>query len=149
MAIAVFYPNTPTVIYSLKQKAIEKPEGLYGKRLGVMKTSSAYRNYVAFAEKYGLDRSQIEEIPCTGDLREITSDSARLDAMVHFEFQHPLQIKLHGEEVTVIPLRSFGIKIYGQSLVTHVDMVEKRSDLVQRFTKAVQESIRLLHRPPR
>lgn len=141
--LAVFYPNTPTVIYSLKNTRILKAVDLYGKRLGIMKGSSAYRNYKAFAKKIGLDRSRIKEMPSTGDLREIIGEGAPLDAMVHFGFQHPLQLRLKGYEVSEIRIRDFGIQIYGQSLITHKDTIKNRPNLVHRMTSAVQKSYRL------
>lgn len=140
VVLAVFYPTTPTVIYSLEAKNIKKPEDLYGKRLGLIKGSSAARNYDAFARKVRLDRSKITEVPCTGDLREIIADDAPLDAMVHFEFQHPLQLKLENYKVSVIRLRDFGIQIYGQGLITSRDTIEQRQDLCRRVTQAVQAS---------
>ncbi len=140
IVLAEYYPNTPTVIYSLQKKGITKPEDLYGKRLGILKGSSSFRNYEAFATKIALDRSRITEIPCTGDLREIIGDNAPLDAMVHFGFQHPLLLRLDGREVNVIRIRDYGIKIYGQGLITNSATVKTQPDLVRKVVRAVQHS---------
>lgn len=140
IVIAVFYPNTPTEIYSFASKKIHSPEDLYGKKLGIMKGSSAYRNYKAFAKKINLDRKKINEIPSTGDLREIIGESAPLDAMVHFGFQHPLQLRMRGYEVSVIKIRDFGIKIYGQSLIAHPDTIINKPKIVTRIVRAIQKS---------
>jgi NitT/TauT family transport system substrate-binding protein len=140
VALAVFYPNTPAEVYSLEIKGITKPEHLYGKRLGVLKSSSAYRNYEAFAKKVGLDRSKITEVPTSGDIKEVIAADSQLDAMVHFGFQHPLLLNMRGEKVNEIKFREFGIKIYGQGLIAHKDLIETRRDLVERFVKAVQRA---------
>lgn len=139
-AIAVFYPNTPTVIYSLKSKNIVQPRDLYGKRLGIIKGSSAYRNYLAFVRKVGLDRSRITEVSTTGDIREMIPPNDRLDAMVQFAFQQPLRLRLLGHEVNEIRLSDYGFRVYGQALITNIDNIERRADLVRRFTRALQES---------
>jgi len=100
--ISVYYPNTPTVIYSLKEKDIINPTDLYGKSVGIMKGSSAYKNYDFFCKKYKLDKSKINEIPTTGDIREIIDSNTKLDAMVHFGYQHPLKLRLSGYEINWI-----------------------------------------------
>jgi len=139
--ISVYYPNTPTVIYSLKEKNILNPEDLYGKSVGIMKGSSAYKNYDFFCKKYKLDISKINEIPTSGDIREIIDKNSKLDAMVHFGYQHPLKLRLSGYEVNEIKLADYDdIQIYGLSLITHSDLVEKNPALVKFFVQAVQKS---------
>jgi NitT/TauT family transport system substrate-binding protein len=137
--IAEFYPSTPTVIYSLAEKNIIKPEDLYGKKLGVIKGSSAYRNYVYFSKRVKLDISRIEEIPTTGDIRELVGKNSSLDAMVHFGFQHPLKARLEGYRINEIKL-SDSIQIYGQGLITHIDLIEKNPSLVKKIVEAIQKS---------
>jgi NitT/TauT family transport system substrate-binding protein len=137
-ALAVFYPNTPTAIFSLQARNITKPQDLYGKKLGVIKGSSAYKNYLAFVRVAGLDRSSIDEVPVTGDLREMLPPAAQIDALVQFSFQQPLRLRLLGHSVNEIKLADFGLKIYGQALITNTDNLERRPDLVRRFTRAVQ-----------
>ena len=139
--LSVFYPNTPTVIYSLKEKNIINPEDLYGKSVGIMKGSSAYKNYDFFCKKYQLDKSQINEIPTTGDIRETINKNTILDAMVHFGYQHPLKLRLSGYEINEIKLADYDIQIYGLSLITHLDLVEKNPALVNFFVQAVQKSM--------
>jgi len=140
LILAVFYPNTPTCIFALEEKKINTPNDLYGKRLGIIKGSSSYRNYVAFAKKNGLDRTRINEVPTTGDVRELINKNSTLDAMVQFVFQEPLQLKVAGYKISEIKLSDYGIKIYGQSLITNPDYLELREDLVVRITRAVQKS---------
>jgi NitT/TauT family transport system substrate-binding protein len=140
VCLGIFYPNTPTVIYSLGKKNINVPKDLYGKKLGIIKGSSAYRNYLYFANLNKLERDKIEEIPCTGDIREVFSDNPLVDCMVHFGFQQPLLLKMKGENISEIELAKYGMKVYGQGLITHQDLIETKPKIVERFTRAVQRS---------
>ncbi len=105
-----------------------------------MKGSSAYKNYNFFCKKNKLDKSKIKEVPTTGDIREIIDNNSVLDAMVHFGFQHPLKLRLNGYEINEIKLADYDIQIYGQSLITHSDLVEKNPALVKFFVQSVQKS---------
>ena len=138
--LAVFYPNTPTSIYSLAAKNIKNPMDLYERKVGVMKGSSAYKQYLAFSEKESLDKNKIVEIASAGSIQEILSGD--LDAMVHFSFQHPLQLRLKGYEVNEIMLKDYGIKVYGQGLITNDDILKKRKDLVKRVVKSITTSLK-------
>ncbi len=133
--LAIFYPNTPASVYSLKSKNIKKPTDLYGKKVGVMKGSSAYKQYLAFVEKENLDKNNIIEIPSAGSIQEILSGD--LDAMVHFSFQHPLQVKLKGYGINEILFKDYGVKVYGQGLIASDDTYNYKKDLAKRVVKSV------------
>jgi NitT/TauT family transport system substrate-binding protein len=139
--LAVFYPNTPAVIYSLKEKGIESPIDLYAKRLGVIKGSAAFKQYEAFAEKVGLERSKIQEIACAGSIPEILADNARLDAMVQYEFQQPLQLELQGHELNLIRFREHGLTIYGQGLITNPTFAKSEPDLTRLVVECIVDSL--------
>jgi len=137
--LACFYWTTPTEIFSIDTKSIVKPEDLYGKRLGVVKGSSGYRNYLAFARSVGLDRSRIKEVPCTGDVREMLGENAEIDALVQFFYQEPLQLKLAGYKLHEIRFDAAGIQVYGQGLITHEDTLQNHT-LIKGMTRAIQRS---------
>jgi NitT/TauT family transport system substrate-binding protein len=139
--LAVFFPTTPTSIYSLASKGIRQPKDLYGKRVGVMKGSSAYKHYQAFIKKLGLDASRIKEIPSPGSIQEIIAPNAQLDAMVHFSYQHPLQLRLQGYKVNEIMLKDYGVQVYGFGLITSDSVLEKNKELARRFTQAILKSM--------
>lgn len=141
-AVAVFYPNTPASVLSLAKANIKKPEDLYGKRLGYIQGSSAFKNYEAFAAKVGLDRSKIKEIAIAGKAEELTADNAPIDAMVHFSYQYPLQLRLKGMSINEIPFRDYGIKVYGLGLIVSSDLLQKNPDLVERMTRAIVQAYR-------
>jgi len=138
--VSVYYPNTPTVIYSLEEKGITIIEDLYGKSIGIMKGSSAYKNYNFFCQINKVDKSKIKEVATTGDIREVIDKNSTIDAMVHFGFQHPLKLRLNGYKINEIKLADYDIQIYGQSLITHSDLIEKNPALVRLFVHAVQKS---------
>ena len=140
ISLGVFYPNTPTVIYSLSKKGINSIEDLYGKRLGVLKSSSAYQVYTYYMKNHKLDVSKITEVPLTGNIEEVINPLSQIDAAVHFGFQHPLQLKLRNISTSEISLADAKNKIYGQSLIAHLDLLETNKNLVKRMVKAVQRS---------
>ncbi len=140
--LAIFYPNTPATILSLAERNIKRPEDLYGKRLGFIQGSSAFKNYEAFAAKVGLDRKRITEIAIAGKAEELTAQSAPIDAMVHFSYQYPLQLRLKGTAVNEIPFRDYGIRVYGLGLIVSTDLLQKNPQLVERVARVVVEAYR-------
>jgi len=140
--ISVYFPNTPTVIFSLKEKNITKPDDLYGKNVGIMEGSSAYKNYVFFCDKYNIDRHRIKEITTTGDIKEVIAQNSKLDAMVHFGYQHPLRLRLEKYEVNEIKLSDYEIQVFGLSLIAHSDLIETNPALVREVVQSIQKSIK-------
>lgn len=152
VAIAVFYPNTPTVVYSLKKAGITTAADLRGKRVGVVLGSSAYRNFLAYLRVKGIDTSEMKLVATSGDVREVWPGpgmKSELDAMVHFGFQHPLLLRLKKVEVNELRLADEPkVRVAGQALITRSELVEKRFDLVRRVTRAVQKSYRFAIQHP-
>jgi len=140
--ISVYYPNTPTVIFSLADKNIAKPNDLYGKSVGIMDGSSAFKNYVFFCKKNKIDRTKINEISTTGDIKEVIAQNSKLDAMVHFGYQHPLRLRLMNYEVNEIKLSDYDVQLFGLSLIAHTDLIEKNPALVRDVVQSIQKSIK-------
>jgi NitT/TauT family transport system substrate-binding protein len=138
--LAVFFPTTPAAIFSLREKNITKPADLYGKKVGVIKGSSAYKQYTAFMRKEQLDPARITEVPTTGSVQELIAPNSDLDAMVQFSYQQPLQLRLVGHAVNEIAFRNYGVRAYGVGLITKESTVASRPDFVRKFVRAVVRS---------
>jgi len=139
--IAEFFPTTPTVIYSLEKKKILLPKDLYGKKVGVMKGSSAYKHYQAFIVAQHLDHKKIEEIPTSGSLQEVIAGNSELDAMVHFAYQHPLQLGLQGYHINEIKIKDYGVEVYGMGLISQEKYLSQHQDVVKKVVAAVLKSL--------
>lgn len=139
--LASFYPTTPTVIVSLKDRNITRPEDLYGRTVGMVKNTSADKHYQAFVDKLKLDRSRIREVASGGSVQELIVPGTQLDALVHFEFLVPIQLKLKGYEINMIRLRDYEIDVLGQGLIGSPKVIDADPELTRKVTAGVVESL--------
>lgn len=127
-------PQSPVNIYSLKGEGIQKPQDLYGKRLGVDLKSNTYIQYLAFANKLNLDRSKIIEVPTTTNVELLIQDS--VDAFVHQTHKGPITLRNKGFETEEILFEDYGLHFYGLTIIANEELIEENPDLVERFSRA-------------
>jgi ABC-type nitrate/sulfonate/bicarbonate transport system substrate-binding protein len=60
VSIAAIYQRNPVVVFSLKSNPIRRPEDLLDKKVGIPLESIAYKEFLVFLRKTGLDQSRIQ-----------------------------------------------------------------------------------------
>jgi ABC-type nitrate/sulfonate/bicarbonate transport system substrate-binding protein len=72
-SLAVYYRDTPTVLYSRTEKPIAAPQDLYGKKIGLVSGSITVEEYRGFLAASKLKRSKITEIAVGWDATPLLS----------------------------------------------------------------------------
>ncbi|MBU4274742.1 ABC transporter substrate-binding protein [Patescibacteria group bacterium] len=133
VALAVLYKDSPVTILSLKEKGIESPKDLEGKKVAVVYGRDEEVIYRALLAKEGVDSSKIDEVPSMPSPTEVIYS---VDARVGYELNCPILLNLMGYEVNLIKPRDYGIRFYGDTLFTTEKMIKENPELVRNFVKA-------------
>jgi NitT/TauT family transport system substrate-binding protein len=133
VAIAVLYKDSPVTILSLKEKGIESPKDLEGKKVAVVYGRDEEVVYRALLAKEGVNSSKIDEVPSMSSPTEVIYS---VDARVGYELNCPILLNLMGYEVNLIKPRDYGIRFYGDTLFTTEKMIKENPELVRNFVKA-------------
>lgn len=133
VALAVLYKDSPVTILSLKDKGIEKPKDLEGKRVAVVYGRDEEVIYRTLLAKEGVDVRKITEVPSQASPTEVVD---KVDARVGYELNCVILLTLMGYEVNAIKPRDYGIKFYGDTLFTTEALVKSNPQLVRSFVRA-------------
>jgi NitT/TauT family transport system substrate-binding protein len=136
---AVLLKESPTTIYSLKTKGIEKMTDLCGKRIGVNIKSTTAEQYRGMLKAAKLDCT-VTEVPATGGGgKEILTGG--VDAAVGFSYEYPTELESKGIHMNQILASQF-YSMYSLSIITSADTAVNKKPLVDAFLTIVLKSIR-------
>jgi NitT/TauT family transport system substrate-binding protein len=138
-ALSTLFHNSPVTIYSLTNAGITKPEALKGKRVGVIKTSTTYKQYLLFLKKEGIDPDSIVEVPSSGSPQELISGN--IQAGMQYSQYAPVMLRSQGYAVNEILLKDHGVDIVSTSLATTDEIIKRKPQMVQAFVTAFQRSL--------
>ena len=132
---AVILQSSPTAIVFPKSTGIRKLTDLYGKRLGLQLKSAVERQWRVVAKMQNIDTSKIHEVPADLAVAQLII-AGRIDAGVAFFFNDGIRPIAEGIDMDWILFRDVGLPMYSSSLIVNAETIEKKPDLVARFTRA-------------
>ena len=138
-SLAVYYPKTPTVIFTRSEDRIAHPRDLYGKTLGVVPGSITNEELRALVAANKLDRSKIKEVPVNWDAYALIDK--KVDALIDYEEMAPAELIAEGRRITMIRLADFGVRVYSLNLIVN-DAAwadPARRAIAEKVVEAVQE----------
>lgn len=139
--VAAWYHQFPVVVMSLKDKGLDSVAKLQGKRVGIPGLYGASLvAWKALTAVGGLDESKVT-LETIGFTQAAAVSEGRVDAALDYATNGPVQLRLAGQEVNVIPVSDL-INLPGNGLVTNEQTVTGNADLVQRVTNALLAGIR-------
>jgi NitT/TauT family transport system substrate-binding protein len=134
VSIAAVYQRNPVVVFSLAATPITKPENLIGKKVGIPLESIAYKEFLAFVKKMGLDQSKIEIVGVGFDTSPLLNK--QVDALVGYSNNAAVQIEAKGQQIHRLYLADFGVNPYGTVIICNKDYLASNRDTVKRFLRA-------------
>ncbi|MFZ2486558.1 MAG: ABC transporter substrate-binding protein [Anaerolineae bacterium] len=139
--VAAWYHQFPVVVMSLKDKGLDSVAKLQGQRVGIPGLYGASLvAWKALTAVGGLDESKVT-LETIGFTQAAAVSEGRVDAALDYATNGPVQLRLAGQEVNVIPVSDL-INLPGNGLVTNEQTVTGNADLVQRVTNALLAGIR-------
>ncbi|MBX9945846.1 MAG: ABC transporter substrate-binding protein [Reyranella sp.] len=147
-SLAVYYPRTPTVIYSRTEERIAHPRDLYGKTLGLVPGSVTGEEFRALVQAAKLDRGKIKEVAV-----DWTADALidkKVDALIDYEEMLPAELIADGRRITLVRLADFGVRLYSLNLIVNEAAWADpaRRAIARKVEDAVQEGYNLVRERP-
>ncbi len=147
-SLAVYYPKSPTVIFSRTEDRIAHPRDLYGKTLGLVPGSITNEEFRALIAANKLDRSKIKET--TVEWNAYALVDKKVDALIDYDEMAPSELIAEGRRITMIRLSDFGVRAYSLNLIVN-DAAwadPTRRAIAEKIVDAVQEGYNMVKERP-
>jgi len=132
-AIAVQLQKSPFCLISKKDRGIEKPEQLLGKKVGVTDSASVIMTKLVLAS-VGFAYKDIVSVDVGWNIQPLVR--GEIDVYVAFMNDEPLLMKEQGHEVNVIPAFKYGYDFYSGVYFVTETMIRKQPDMIRKFLDA-------------
>jgi NitT/TauT family transport system substrate-binding protein len=139
VAVMMVYNNTPAAVFALKKSGIKTPADLVGKKLGAPVFDAGRKAFPIFAKANNIDLAKVNWTSMDPPLRETMLAKGDVDAITGFTFTSLLNLNARGvkdEEVVIMPYPQFGVKLYGNAIITSEAFLKKNPDAVKAFLRA-------------
>lgn len=141
VAVATIYQRNPSVLISLAEKNITRPQDLAGKKVMIDTASPDSVVYMALmASQKELDPAQVIIVPRT-DFSNDLLIKGEVDVMDAYINNQPVQLEKEGYKVNMLIPANYGIDMYANVIITSEEMIAKNPDLVERFVRAMTRGI--------
>ncbi len=144
--VSVFqiYDVAPMVILSLKKSNIHTPTDLAGKKLASPPASSSRVMFPLLAAANHLDLSSIEWLNVTPQLRETMLAKNQADATTAFitDLAGLDRLGISESDLSIMRYSDFGVRLYGNCIVTTPDFAAKNPETVKGVVKAMAQALK-------
>ncbi len=145
VAVMMVYNNTPAAVLALKKSGIRTPADLAGKKLGAPVFDAGRKGFPIFAKANGIDLGKIQWTSMDPPLRETMLVRGDVDAITGFYFTSLLNLNARGvkdEDVVILPYPQYGVKLYGNAIITTEEFLKKNPEAVKAFLRAFSKGVR-------
>jgi len=138
-SLITLFHDSPVTIYYLKSKNITKPQDLIGKRVACIKGSAVTLQFKLMLKKFGIDESQVVDLPSKGSPTEITGGYA--DAALHYTQYAPVMLRAQGLQIDELLLKDKEVNVLSTCIATTDQMIREKPELVQRVVNGMMLSL--------
>ena len=138
LSVFMAYDFPPFGVYAMKKSGIKTPKDLEGKKLGAPVFDASFRLFPAFARKAGIDKSKVESINLTPQLREQSLVQGSVDFISGHYFSSMLDLKARGvkeDDIVKFMYSDHGMNVYGNGIIVSPELA-KDDKAVQGFIRA-------------
>ncbi len=130
-----WYQKFPSVLFAKAEKGIRSPADLVGKKVGLPGLFGAnYVGWEALVYTSGLDSSKVN-LQSIGFTQATAVKQDQVDAAMDYSVNGPVQLRLAGIAVTVIPVSDF-IDLPSNGIITNDKTIREKPELVQALVTA-------------
>jgi NitT/TauT family transport system substrate-binding protein len=138
--VANYYNAFPISVFSLKEKNIQKPKDLIGKKVGLPAFFGAtYTGWRALLYGANIKESDVK-VQDIGFAQAAAVTQGVVDAAAGYANNEPVQLRLQGKEINVIQVWDY-TKLVGVGLVTNEKMIAERPDIVRGVAAAMLRGV--------
>ncbi|OIO93451.1 MAG: hypothetical protein AUK03_08235 [Anaerolineae bacterium CG2_30_64_16] len=130
-----WYRRFPVVLFAKAEQGIESPADLAGKKVGIPGLFGAsYVGWEALVYASGLDAARVS-LQSIGFTQATAVSQDQVDAALDYVVNGPVQLRLAGQAVTVIPVSDF-VDLPSNGIITNDQTIEAQPELVQALVTA-------------
>lgn len=130
-----WYRKFPVVLFAKASAGITSPADLVGKKVGVPGLFGAsYVGWQALVFANGLDPAKIT-LQSIGFTQATAVNQDQVDAALDYAVNGPVQLRLEGKEVTVLPVADY-IDLPSNGIITNEKTIKEQPELVQALVTA-------------
>ena len=130
-----WYRKFPVVLFAKAAKGIKSPADLAGKRVGLPGLFGAsYVGWQALVSASGLDPAKVN-LQSIGFTQGAAVSQDQVDAALDYGVNGPVQLRLAGEELTVLPVSDY-IDLPSNGIITNEKVIKEQPELVQALVTA-------------
>jgi NitT/TauT family transport system substrate-binding protein len=143
VAVMMVYNNTPAAVLALKKSGIKTPADLSGKKLGAPVFDAGRKAWPIFAKA-----NKVTNVAWTAmdpPLRETMLVRGDIDAITGFSFTSLLNLEARGvkaDDVVILPYPQYGVKLYGNVVITSESFLKKNPEAVKAFLRAFTKGVK-------
>ncbi len=131
-----WYRSFPVVLFAKASKGISTPADLVGKQVGLPGLFGAsYVGWEALVYATGLDANQVT-LQSIGFTQATAVSRDQVDAALDYVVNGPVQLRLAGEEITVIPVSDY-VDLPSNGIITNEQTIQGQPELVRAFVTAL------------
>ncbi len=135
-----WYRKFPVVLFAKAEKGIQSPADLAGKKVGIPGLFGAsYVGWEALVYASGLDPTTVT-LQSIGFTQATAVSQDQVDAALDYVVNGPVQLRLAGQEVTVIPVSDF-VDLPSNGIITNDQTIEAQPELVQALVAAAMRGL--------
>jgi NitT/TauT family transport system substrate-binding protein len=135
VAIMADQPDNPYSVISLKKSGIDTPAKLKGKKISWFQALE--RGLLdPVIQSGGLTREDVELVTVARGAEVQLLVAGQVDALFGYSFGQALTLETRGFPVNVMPIRDYGVKMYGTVIYTSEALLKSNPELVKRFLRA-------------
>lgn len=143
-AVAVTQNKAPFAILTLKDKGINSPKDLAGRKLGAPAGDGPRKLFPVFAKQVGIDPNSVQWTTMEPRLRESFLLQGQVDAISGFATSALPGLLKGGkkpEDVNIFYYTDNGLEFYGNAILAKASFVEQNPDTVKAFVKAYMRGL--------
>jgi len=143
--ISAEYAYSPQGFWVLASSDVKSIKDLAGKRVGVTPGNSLLVYFPLVAKVNGLDPAKVTFVTMEASALLPTLLAGKVDAMPGFATVFALrneEASAQGKPLRAFPFAENGLKVYGECQFVTEDTIKTKADLVQRYVRATQKSLR-------
>lgn len=145
-SLGVYYPETATVIYSLGKNPVKRPEDLYGKTIGLIQGTLVVDEFKTLVRVNKLDTEKIKKVSVGWDATPLLAN--KVDALMTYESNLPILLKLQGYNVENLRLREYGVNLYSLNIIANKEMIEKDPETIRSIVDATNKGYEFVRKHP-
>jgi ABC-type nitrate/sulfonate/bicarbonate transport system substrate-binding protein len=136
VAIASIFQHSPYVLLSLREKKINSPQDLIGKRI-MLSNDQGATQFKAMMNKAGIGLEHVTLLPHTWNLQDLIKGNA--DVVSAYATVEPVQLEAMGYQPSILSNQDYGVDFYGDILFTSEREVSAHPERVDAFLRATKK----------